>query len=70
MPTKLPIPARVKAARIKLGLTQSQLAEKIGKLRPWIAAIENGSRDLANVEGNALVRMARALNTTVEKLIG
>ena len=69
MPTKLPIPARVKAARIKRGLTQAQLAEQIGKQRPWIAAIENGSRDLTRVEVNAVARLARALETTIETLI-
>lgn len=33
---------KLKAARVGLGLTQTQVAKKIGKEQSWISAVENG----------------------------
>lgn len=33
---------RVKTKRIRLGLTQTQVATSVGRKHPWLSAIENG----------------------------
>ncbi len=52
--------ARIKEAREKEGLTQKELAKKMGTLQPSIARAENGSVSLSQ---SFLFRAARALNT-------
>lgn len=45
----------LKELRMKRGLTQQQLADKVGTSRPRIAAYESGTNDVANMTlGNAL----------------
>ncbi|WP_288465219.1 helix-turn-helix transcriptional regulator [uncultured Bifidobacterium sp.] len=45
----------LKELRMKRGLTQQQLADKVGMSRPRIAAYESGTNDIANMTlGNAL----------------
>ena len=45
----------LKEFRMKRGLTQQQLADKVGMSRPRIAAYESGTNDIANMTlGNAL----------------
>jgi len=72
MPAKKPNRApergqRLKAARKRAGLTQAELAEKVGVGRVSIARIETGTRkpsmDLA-------LTIARELDTTAEALFG
>ena len=48
------------------GVTQEQLAEKMGVSRPWIGLIETG-RALPNVK--MLQKIARALRVKVKDLI-
>ena len=48
------------------GLTQDQLAEKIGTSTPWIGHIETG-REVPNVK--MLEKIARALRVKVKDLI-
>lgn len=41
--------------RLKRGMTQQQLADKVGMSRPRIAAYESGTNDVSNMTlGNAL----------------
>ena len=51
---------RIKEAREKEGLTQKELAGKMGTLQPSIARAENGSVSLSQ---SFLFRAAKALNT-------
>lgn len=56
---------RLKEARAKLGLTQTELAERIGVSRKTINTVENS----VFVPSTTLALMlARVLNTTVEEL--
>lgn len=58
--------ANVKARRLELGLTQAELAERLGAYVPYISAIENGKRTpfLGNV-----AHFAEALETTPDALL-
>ncbi len=58
-------PRRVAAARNSLGLTQSELAKKVGVVTRQIAAYEGGE---ARPRINALNNLAAALGTTPEWL--
>lgn len=45
----------LKELRMKRGMTQRELAEKVGMSQPRIAAYESGTNDIANMTlGNAL----------------
>lgn len=45
----------LKELRMKRGMTQQQLADKVGMSRPRIAAYESGTNDVSNMTlGNAL----------------
>lgn len=58
----------IKARRIELGMTQTELAEKTGyTARSAISKIENGSLDLNQ---STIVKFANALQTTPAKLLG
>lgn len=62
------LPENIKQRRKKMGLTQKQLAEKIGKTnRFWIANLELGR---CQPYGRDLVALAKALDCTAEILIG
>ena len=56
---------RLKERRAELGLTQAELAERVGVTRKTVNTVENGvfipSTDLA-------LRLARALGTSVESI--
>lgn len=59
---------RIKARRQDLGMTQAELAEKIGyKSKTTITRIERGEIDLPQ---SKIVSFARALDTTVNYLLG
>ena len=56
---------RLREERARLGLTQAELAERVGVSRKTINTVENG----VFVPSTALaLRLARALGTTVEQL--
>lgn len=56
----------VKDRRLELGLTQVQMAERLGITQPGYAAIEAGKREPGL---NQILRLAAALNTTAHDLI-
>ena len=59
---------RIKARRIDLGMTQAELAEKIGyKSKTTITRIERGEIDLPQ---SKIASFAKALDTTVNYLLG
>ncbi|MBE3586531.1 MAG: helix-turn-helix transcriptional regulator [Thermoanaerobacter sp.] len=58
---------RIKELREQLGLTQEELAEKVGISRSALANYESGLRE---PKGDILVRFANALNTTTDYLLG
>lgn len=58
----------IKARRIELGLTQQELAEKMGYTnRSSIAKIENGAVDLSQ---SKIIQFAKVLETTPGSLMG
>ena len=58
---------QIKAARQKAGMTQAQLAEKLGI--PY-QSIGQWERDVRNPKLDTLKRIADALNITIQELIG
>jgi transcriptional regulator with XRE-family HTH domain len=56
----------IRKVRLAHGLTQEQLAEKIGTSTPWIGYIETG-REVPNLA--MLQKIARALGVKVKELI-
>jgi transcriptional regulator with XRE-family HTH domain len=59
--------ARLRDARLAIGLTQSDTAAALGVSRPSIAAIEKGTRKVTGLE---LRRMARLYRRSVGWLLG
>ena len=58
--------SRLKQARLRSGLTQTELAESSGLSESTITAAETGRR---GVKLENLVEMCRALGTTVEQIV-
>ena len=56
----------VKLARIKAGLTQKELAAKVGLSNVTIVKIEKGNYD--SITRISMIKLAKALNTTVQEL--
>jgi len=48
---------QLKAARLEAGLTQKDIAEKLGKPQSYISKCESGERRLDNVELNKLAKL-------------
>lgn len=59
---------RIRMRRKQIGMSADVLAEKIGVSRSTVFRYENG--DIEKVPANNLVPIAKALNTTLEFLIG
>ncbi len=57
---------RIKAARLKNNLTQSELAEKVGCSKSWVFLTEDGQQ---NVKINSLYRVAVALGISIQSLL-
>ncbi len=57
---------RVAAARKRAGMTQAQLAERLGVSRPTLIAVEKGERRLSNEE---IVKLAGSLAVEVNDLL-
>jgi transcriptional regulator with XRE-family HTH domain len=55
----------VVAERNKAGLTQQELASRLGKPQPWVSFVENGVRRLDALE---FVALMRALGVEPEKV--
>ena len=60
------LPGRITGARNTLGLTQAQLAQRLGVSRPTVTQWESGAREPRSVD--ALVRLADALGCTLDWL--
>lgn len=58
---------RIKAARNRVGLSQIQVGERMGKTQAWVSAIETG---LHAVRGPDLRRLAAVLETTPATILG
>ena len=54
--------ARIKQARLAAGLTQKELAERLGTKQTYIAALERGKK---NITFSTLARYARACGKKV-----
>lgn len=61
---RLKIISQIIALREKLGLTQSELAERVGVSQPFIARIETDNA--SNLSLETLVKIVRALNGELE----
>lgn len=58
--------ANLRARRLKLGMTQQQLADALGVHVPYISNLENGKK---TPYVRSLARFAEALQTTPDKLL-
>ena len=59
----------LKTIRLERDMTQKQLAELTGLSQPAIAKIETGINDINNVSGAVLLKLATALDCTIEELL-
>lgn len=59
--------ARLREARLSMGLTQADVAEALGLSRPTLAAVEKGTRKITGLE---LRRLARLYQRDVAWLLG
>ena len=62
-----PPPNRLKIARVESGLTQAELAERVGVARQTIGLIEAGRY---NPTLNLCLKLARVTNKTLDELFG
>jgi transcriptional regulator with XRE-family HTH domain len=49
--------ANLRAARVKLGLTQAQLAERAGLLQPYLSLVEAGKQNVTLSTAQALAKV-------------
>lgn len=56
----------LRAYRLERQLTQEQLSERVDVIRPFISALENGTRQPSL---DMILRLAKALGTTPGKLL-
>lgn len=61
------LPQRIEAARKKMGLSQSELSDKLGFTSPQF--ISNIERNLATLPAKHFVKVARTLNINLKTLI-
>ena len=61
-----PLGARIKELREQTGLSQEQLAGRIGVLRATLSQMENGDR---KVTADDLLRLARVFNVSTDELL-
>lgn len=59
--------ARLRDARLAMGLTQADVADALGLSRPTLAAVEKGTRKITGLE---LRRLARVYQRDVAYLLG
>ena len=65
---RLTIGERLGFYRARRGLTQTELANLVGRGPDWLSKIERGERPLRNIE--VLAELARALRVTLGDLLG
>ena len=51
--------ANLRAARLKLGLTQAQLAEQSGLLQQYVSLVESGKQNVTLISALSLARVVR-----------
>ena len=56
----------LKAARVSLGYTQTQLAKKIGKKQSWVSWVENGGLGEANLSD--VLRLCKVLGLSITEI--
>jgi transcriptional regulator with XRE-family HTH domain len=61
-----PLLKQLRPLRLRLGLTQEDVAQDIGVTRSFIAQLESGTRQ--GLETTKLVRMAQSLGVSVDVL--
>lgn len=61
---------RITKRREKLGITQAELARRSNIPYQRIWSLENGKRDPLKLTVKVALRLAKALDTTAEKLFG
>lgn len=61
-------PSPLAARRIALGLTQQQLAERIGRVTQYVQKLEYGTIELKNITFGRAVQLADALELTLDQL--
>jgi transcriptional regulator with XRE-family HTH domain len=66
--TETTIGDRIKAARVKVGWSQSRLAKEADIYPSTVSQIESGERQKPAID--VLQKIARALSTTVNQLLG
>ena len=54
---------KLKAARVMTGMTQGQLAKKIGKPQSWVSSVENGG--LGDARLSDVLRLCKVLGITI-----
>ena len=63
------IGSKIKRLRVRLGLTQEELAQRSDVSLRMIRAYEQGTQDLSRAEAATLVRLSQALVCPAERLI-
>lgn len=61
-------PSPLAARRIALGLTQRQLAERIGRVPQYVQKLEYGTIELKNITFERAAQLAAALELTLDQL--
>ena len=62
-----PLGQRIAAAREQAGISQAQLAERLGVTQPTVAYWE---RKAVNIHSDVLTKIARALNVSTDEVLG
>ena len=65
--TRQHLGARIKAARERTGLTQQELADRVGITRVYVAKLEGGDRDSPSLP--VLERIAKAIGVKLVDLL-
>ena len=61
---------RIKTLRLERGYTLRALAQRSGISQGTLSMIENGTRDGENLTARTIRRLAKALGTTTDYLVG
>ena len=59
----------IKTARLAAGLTQKELADKIGVKQSWVGKLEAGEIKIENITARKLIGLAAALGLDPRELL-
>lgn len=59
----------IKTARLSAGLTQQELADKIGVRQSWVGKLEAGEIKIENITARKLLDLAAALGSDPRELL-